>query len=132
MSMDTLEKAEKYIPADVRLISGCLDAQTSADVSNVADFQLPDPAGSAGGACTSAMLQVLYSDHHDTSEDLTFQEVMLKIRDNLSENFSQVGLQLLSVQVHYLGPKPLTHTPSFFPNQCLLSKDTTTVQFSAS
>ncbi|CAB9516074.1 Metacaspase-1 [Seminavis robusta] len=84
------EQAEKYIPADVRLISGCRDEQTSADVSNVADFKLPDPSGKAGGACTSAMLQVLYADHTDTSEDLTFEEVILKIRDNLSENFSQI------------------------------------------
>ena len=83
--------AEEYIPADVRLISGCKDEQTSADVSNVADFKLPDPAGRAGGACTSALLQVLYADHTDTSEDLTFSEVLLKIRDNLEEGeFTQV------------------------------------------
>ena len=86
------EKADQFIPADVRLISGCKDEQTSADVSNVESFQLPDPAGKAGGACTSAMLQVLYADHSDTSEDLTFEEVILKIRDNLEENFSQVSL----------------------------------------
>ena len=30
---------------DIRMISGCQDTQTSADVSNVASFQLPDPAG---------------------------------------------------------------------------------------
>ena len=35
---------------DVRMISGCDDHQTSADVSNVHSFQLPDPAGAAGGA----------------------------------------------------------------------------------
>ena len=31
-----LEQAEKLIPAEVRMISGCKDSQTSADVSNVA------------------------------------------------------------------------------------------------
>lgn len=87
---DVAQKAEEYIPADVRLISGCLDSQTSADVSEVSSFQLPDPAGKAGGACTSAMLQVLYADHTDTSEDLTFEEVVLKIRDNLDDSFTQV------------------------------------------
>lgn len=87
---EVLEQAEKLIPADVRLISGCRDEQTSADVSNVASFRLPDPAGSAGGACTSAFLQVLYADHQDTAEDLTFEEVVLKVRDNLSDNFSQI------------------------------------------
>ena len=30
---------------DIRMISGCHDTQTSADVSNVSSFQLPDPAG---------------------------------------------------------------------------------------
>lgn len=90
---ELVEKAKQYIPADVRLISGCKDEQTSADVSNVESFRLPDPAGKAGGACTSAMLQVLYADHQDTSEDLTFEEVILKIRDNLEENFSQVCLE---------------------------------------
>ena len=38
--------------ADIRMISGCEDCQTSADVSCVGDFHLPDPAGRAGGACT--------------------------------------------------------------------------------
>lgn len=51
------EQAEQAIPADVRMISGCHDVQTSADVNNVGSFNLPDPAGRAGGACTSAILQ---------------------------------------------------------------------------
>ena len=33
---------------DIRMISGCHDKQTSADVSNVSSFQLPDPAGEYG------------------------------------------------------------------------------------
>lgn len=45
------------IQATVLMISGCQDAQTSADVSNVSSFTLPDPNGRAGGACTSALLQ---------------------------------------------------------------------------
>lgn len=42
------------------MISGCHDVQTSADVSNVDSFNLPDPSGRAGGACTSAILQGTY------------------------------------------------------------------------
>lgn len=38
-------KARELIPAQVRMISGCQDSQTSADVSNVNQFELPDPAG---------------------------------------------------------------------------------------
>jgi hypothetical protein len=45
MSGDFEGNAAELIPADVRMISGCQDAQTSADVSNVSEFQLPDPAG---------------------------------------------------------------------------------------
>ena len=43
------------------MISGSHDSQTSADVYNTGKFQLPNPAGRAGGACTSALLQVLYN-----------------------------------------------------------------------
>jgi len=87
----TLEQAEKYIPAEVRMISGCHDTQTSADVSNVANFSLPDPAGRAGGACTSAMLKVLYADQQKPDEDLSFQEVLLKMRGILSKSkFTQI------------------------------------------
>lgn len=40
---------------DIRMISGCDDHQTSADVSNVASFQLPDPAGMSIN-CTRLLL----------------------------------------------------------------------------
>lgn len=79
-----LERAEKAIPAEVHMISGCQDSQTSADVSNVASFSLPDPAGRAGGACTSALLKCLYADHKKPDKDLSFQEVLMSIRATLS------------------------------------------------
>jgi len=47
MATSTSEQAEQLIPAEVRMISGCRDEQTSADVSNVANFSLPDPAGTS-------------------------------------------------------------------------------------
>jgi len=85
------KKAEAAIPAEVRMISGCKDVQTSADVSNVASFQLPDPAGMAGGACTSALLKVMYADQKAPSEELSFQEVLLQMREILKKGrFSQV------------------------------------------
>lgn len=78
------ELVERMIPSDFRMISGCEDAQTSADVSNVASFQLPDCAGRAGGACTSALLQILYADQKDTAKDLSFEQVLKKMRGQLS------------------------------------------------
>lgn len=63
--------------------------QTSADVQNVATFQLPDPAGRAGGACTSAFLEVLYSEKQ--SSDHTYQDLLLQMREVLKKSgYSQV------------------------------------------
>lgn len=91
-------QAHQLIPAAVRMISGCDDHQTSADVSNVSQFQLPDPAGRSGGACTSALLKVLYADHHDTGKDLSFVDVLMKMREFLkTKRFSQIP-QLSSSQ----------------------------------
>jgi len=89
----TLEQAEEYIPATVRMISGCKDSQTSADVSNVAKFSLPDPAGRAGGACTAAMLKTLYNSDEDRAvdEELSFQDTLLRMREVLSEgSYTQI------------------------------------------
>jgi metacaspase-1 len=91
-----LEQAQELIPAEFRMISGCKDEQTSADVSNVASFSLPDPAGRAGGACTSAMLKVLYADHTKPDEDLTFQEVLMAMRGVLSTGSYEQIPQLTS------------------------------------
>ena len=68
MSGDFEGSASSVIPADVRMISGCQDAQTSADVSNVGAFQLPDPAGRSGGV--SRMLPCPLAHHiHETVAD---------------------------------------------------------------
>lgn len=73
------------------MFSGCKDEQTSADVSNVASFQLPDPAGRAGGALTSSLLNVTYADQQDTGKDLSYQETLLQVRAQLeAKGFSQI------------------------------------------
>lgn len=83
--------SEDAIPSEFRMISGCQDRQTSADVSNVGSFKLPDPAGRAGGACTSALLSILYADKHKTEEEFSFKDVLFKMRDILDEKgFSQI------------------------------------------
>lgn len=85
------EEKDDVVACDVRMISGCEDKQTSADVSNVASFSLPDPAGRAGGACTSALLKVCYADHHKVEEDLSFVEVLMKMREVLQgKGFTQI------------------------------------------
>lgn len=84
-------QATELIPAVVRMISGCQDSQTSADVSNVSEFQLPDPAGCAGGACTSSLLKVLYNEHHPNNENLSFVQVLGRMRQILrSGGYEQI------------------------------------------
>lgn len=70
------------IPAKFVMISGSEDKQTSADVFNVNQFELPNPAGKAGGACTSTLLNVL-SKHPDGS--LTWLELLHKMRAVLKQ-----------------------------------------------
>lgn len=95
------------------MISGCQDAQTSADVSNVASFQLPDPAGMSGGACTSALLKILYADHK-AQTDLTFQEVLMRMRGILSSGkFTQIP-QLTSSR-----PLDVKHPFEIVPDGCI-------------
>jgi hypothetical protein len=60
-------------------------------VSNVSQFQLPDAAGRAGGACTSTLLQVLYKDHHDVSKSLSYSQALNQMREILAKKgFSQI------------------------------------------
>ena len=94
-SLDTdnfLKQSTDLIPAEVRMISGCHSEQTSADVSNVAAVSsgLPNPAGRAGGACTSALLDILW-DSARGGNYLSFQEVLLGLRDSLAnKGFDQI------------------------------------------
>lgn len=72
------------------MISGSHDSQTSADVYNTGKFQLPDPQGRAGGACTSALLKVLYN-HGRVAADMSWVECLRKMRTELNQmGFSQV------------------------------------------
>lgn len=113
---DVLEQAKKAIPAEIRMISGCQDRQTSADVSNVASFGLPDPAGRAGGALTSALLNVTYADHTNTGKDLSYQQTLMQVREQLkAKNFEQIpqlsSSRPMSMDTHFdLVPEHMSGT----------------------
>lgn len=78
------------IPAEFHMISGSHDTQTSADVFNTGKFQLPDSQGRAGGACTSALLKVLYN-HDEAAPEMSWVECLRKLRTELNNmGFSQV------------------------------------------
>lgn len=74
---------EREIPALFYMFAGADDSQQSADVSNVHTFTLPDPAGKAGGACTSALLQVCYRDEDDEEVEYTWTEVLEQMREKI-------------------------------------------------
>ena len=74
------------IPSDWFMFSSAEDGQHANEVYNVnTDFNLPDPAGKEGGACTAAFLQAMYRDHRDTSEDMSYVGVLRKMRDAMQE-----------------------------------------------
>jgi hypothetical protein len=90
---DFARQATHLIPAEIRMISGCHSEQTSADVQNVLrTSNLPNPAGKAGGACTSALLETLYTKGGaSNAKALTLQQILLDVRDRLaSQGFDQI------------------------------------------
>lgn len=110
-TMGYADQVASAIKAEVRMISGCHDAQTSADVSNVGAFQLPDPAGRAGGACTAALLQVLYKDDEDSARDLSWVEVLRAMRRNLgAKGYEQIP-QLSSSRMIDVNERMVVNNP---------------------
>jgi len=83
MSFD--DAVEAAIPAMIYMFSGAGDSEQSAEVSNVKTFTLPDPAGKAGGACTSALLQTLYHDEGDDDIRYTWSETLELMREKIED-----------------------------------------------
>jgi len=60
-------------------------------VGNVSTFQLPDAAGKAGGALTSAMLSVIYKEEKPSAKNLSFVDVFLRARKVVkAKGFEQI------------------------------------------
>lgn len=97
------------------MISGCHDTQTSAD-ANITQFELPDPAGRRGGACTAALLQVLYKDKDGDPQDCadnSWVEVLRAMRNNLAaEGFDQVPQLSSSRMIEINDPMQVVNDPS--------------------
>ena len=88
------------IPATVHMISGCHTEETSADVAGDAWTRRP------GGACTSALLNILWAEkahrHQKRRQQqeetpkgdgsvLTYQQLLVRLRENLAKSgFDQV------------------------------------------
>ena len=98
------KQVEELIPAEVIMISGCEDEQTSADVANAGN-KLPDPKGRAGGAATSNLLSLLYEHKNET---FTFQDTLMALRDKLQdEGMSQIP-QMTSSRPLDIDEKPFS------------------------
>ena len=78
----------------IYMFAGAEDSQQAFDVSDAdGTFELPDPAGRSGGACTSAFLQALWRDDDDGGggSTYTWAETMALMRDKIEEiGLSQV------------------------------------------
>ncbi|PWZ03416.1 Metacaspase-1 [Testicularia cyperi] len=74
-SADAFTKANRASGADVVMISGCKDAQTSADAVE---------AGKATGACSFAFLTVM-----NQYPQLTYKQLLNAVRDVLASKYSQ-------------------------------------------
>eukprot|EP00581_Thalassiosira_minuscula_P001705 CAMPEP_0183740120 /NCGR_PEP_ID=MMETSP0737-20130205/58786_1 /TAXON_ID=385413 /ORGANISM="Thalassiosira miniscula, Strain CCMP1093" /LENGTH=315 /DNA_ID=CAMNT_0025975105 /DNA_START=147 /DNA_END=1094 /DNA_ORIENTATION=+ len=113
--MSYQDRIDAEIPADVHMISGCHDTQTSAD-ANITQFELPDPAGRRGGACTAALLRVFYNDGDDDPQDFQGQswvDVLRRMRENLAaEGFSQVPQLSSSRMIDVESPMRILNSPS--------------------
>lgn len=99
-------ESEKTIPGVIRMISGCKDTQTSADVSDVSSFGLPipDPREKAGGACTNGLLHTL----QHTSGNITFGKLLMEMQKTLkSRGYTQIP-QLSSSRNSKLQEDPFT------------------------
>ena len=85
---DYASRAAACCPAEVYMFSGCMDSQTSADVSNVQSFGLPSGSGpsGAGGACTNALLSKAHA-----SGSLSWKELLEDMVSFLKQKgYSQV------------------------------------------
>jgi hypothetical protein len=85
---------KKHCQADIMLLSGCRDSQTSADVKSIESFhhQLAHP-GKSGGACTNALAEILTTElkRQGGNLTLTFVELLDSMQKDLARRqFSQV------------------------------------------
>ena len=82
------ERVLQVIPSVVNMISSSADHQQSEEAYNTGAFELPNPNGKAGGACTSAFLQQQYESGKPAQ---SWVETLLAMRTVLkSMNFDQI------------------------------------------
>lgn len=76
------EQVKRCIPAEWNMISAADDSQEAQEALNTSQFELPNPNGKEGGACTSSLLQVFYDNAHKLS-NITWVQVLQQMRAEL-------------------------------------------------
>lgn len=108
---DRARALEAVLPSTVIMFSGCQDSQTSADVSNVASFELPEDAGpgGAGGACTNSMIKAL----SEEGVNYTWASLLKQMRGILEGQYTQIPMLSGSRRMNMNEPySPLHPEPS--------------------
>jgi hypothetical protein len=73
------QAVKKAVPSVFNMISSSADHQQSEEAYNTGKFELPNPAGKQGGACTSAFLQQQY----ENGNGLSWVETLRAMREVL-------------------------------------------------
>lgn len=74
------KQVEKVVPSVFYMLSSSCDNQQSEEAHNTSKFELPNPAGKSGGACTSSFLQQQYETGNDQSWVETLQSIKSVLR----------------------------------------------------
>lgn len=69
------DEVKKVVPSVFNMISSSEDHQQSEEAYNTGSFELPNPAGKQGGACTSAFLQQQYENGNQQTWVETLQQM---------------------------------------------------------
>lgn len=74
------QRVKQVIRSNFNMISSSADHQQSEETYNAGSFELPNPAGKAGGACTSAFLQAMYENGEGASWVETLQQMHVALQ----------------------------------------------------
>lgn len=89
VSQEFHEQVKNCIPCEFTMISAADDSEEAQEAYNTASFELPNPNGKEGGACTSSVLQVFYDNAHKMGK-LTQVQVLKQMQAIInSKGFNQ-------------------------------------------
>lgn len=75
------QRVKQLIRSHFHMISSSADHQHSEESHHAGSFELPNPAGKAGGACTSAFLQAMYENGSGASWMETLQQMHVALQE---------------------------------------------------